>query len=76
MKKNVISKAEKFWNKTARKYSREKIKDQKGYQKTLDDTRRYLGPEANVIVTDDMLKFHNHDRRKEYLKRWENISDL
>lgn len=29
-----------------------------------------LGPEANVVVTDDMLKFHNYDRRKEYLDKW------
>ena len=26
---------------------------------------------AHLIIQDDMLKFHNHDRRKEYLNRWE-----
>ncbi|MBN2087736.1 hypothetical protein JW758_05295 [Candidatus Peregrinibacteria bacterium] len=31
---------------------------------------KHLGPEASVIVSDDMLKFHNNDRRKEYLERW------
>lgn len=29
-----------------------------------------LGPESNVVVTDDMLKFHNHDRRQEYFEAW------
>ena len=35
---------------------------------------KLLGPEADIIVSDDMLKFHNHDRRKEYYERWKNIS--
>jgi hypothetical protein len=30
-----------------------------------------LGPEARVVVEDDILKFHNKDRRKEYLERWQ-----
>jgi hypothetical protein len=30
-----------------------------------------LGPEASVVVNDDTLKFHNRDRRKEYLERWQ-----
>jgi len=30
-----------------------------------------LGPEASVVVSDDTLKFHNKDRRKEYLERWQ-----
>ena len=29
-----------------------------------------LGPEASVVVSDDMLKFHNKDRRKEYRDQW------
>ncbi len=29
-----------------------------------------LGVNANVIVTDEILKFHNYDRRQEYLERW------
>jgi len=29
-----------------------------------------LGVDADVIVNDNMLKFHNHDRRREYLKKW------
>lgn len=29
-----------------------------------------LGPEAKVKVEDDILKFHNKDRRMEYLERW------
>lgn len=38
-------------------------------RKTLNSMRS-LGPEANVIVTDEVLKFHNHDRRQEFLDRW------
>ncbi len=30
-----------------------------------------LGPESDVIVSDDILKFHNHDKRKEYYDRWQ-----
>ena len=30
-----------------------------------------LGPEASVIVSDDILKFHNHDKRQEFLKDWQ-----
>ncbi len=29
-----------------------------------------LGPEANIVISDNMLKFHNNDRRKEYLEKW------
>ncbi|MBU1018190.1 hypothetical protein KKA33_04145 [Patescibacteria group bacterium] len=29
-----------------------------------------LGPEASVVVSDDMLKFHNRDRREEYRDKW------
>ncbi len=29
-----------------------------------------LGGEACVVVSDDMLKFHNHDRRAEYRELW------
>jgi hypothetical protein len=35
-----------------------------------------LGPEANVVVNDDTLKFHNKDRRKEYLERWQTTVQL
>lgn len=38
-------------------------------KKTLLSAAR-LGPEAGVIVNDQMLKFHNQDRRKEYLQKW------
>ena len=41
--------SEKFWDKTARKYSRQKIKDEAGYQRTLEDTKKYLGPEKTVL---------------------------
>lgn len=38
-------------------------------QKTLRSMRD-LGENANVVVTDEVLKFHNHDRRREFLERW------
>ncbi len=38
-------------------------------KKTLKSMKG-LGPDANVIVTDEVLKFHNHDRRQEFLDRW------
>ncbi len=38
-------------------------------KKTLRSMKN-LGVNANVIVTDEVLKFHNYDRRHEYLERW------
>lgn len=38
-------------------------------KRTLKKAKK-LGPEASVVVSDNMLKFHNRDRRKEYLKKW------
>lgn len=38
-------------------------------KKTLRSMRN-LGVNANVIVTDEILKFHNYDRRQEYVERW------
>lgn len=33
-----------------------------------------LSSDADVIVNDDMLKFHNHDKRREYLKKFKDQS--
>ncbi len=41
--------SEKFWNKTARKYAKDPIKDMEGYEKTLEDTKKYLGAEKTVL---------------------------
>jgi len=35
---------------------------------------KHLGPEASVIVSDDILKFHNHDKRVEYRDNWIKLS--
>ena len=44
-----MSKAEKFWDLFARRYSKSAIKDEKSYKKTLDDTKRYLKRKAVVL---------------------------
>lgn len=45
-------------------------------KRTLQKARS-LGPEAGVVVSDRMLKFHNHDRRSEYTQRWnERVREL
>ena len=44
-----MSKAEKFWDLFARRYSKSDIKDKKSYKKTLDDTKRYLKRKAAVL---------------------------
>jgi len=38
-------------------------------KRTLKSAQK-LGSQSNVIVTDEILKFHNHDRRQEYYDRW------
>jgi hypothetical protein len=43
----------------------------KSFKKRTLKKSKMLGPDASVVVMDDMLKFHNHDRRKEYLEKWE-----
>ncbi len=43
------STSEKFWNKTARKYAKDPIKDMAGYEKTLADTKKYLGADKCVL---------------------------
>lgn len=39
-------------------------------RKTLKSAKS-LGPESSVIVSDQILKFHNHDRRQEYRRKWQ-----
>lgn len=38
-------------------------------KKTLESQQK-LGPNPSVIVSDDILKFHNEDRRQEFLEKW------
>jgi len=40
-------------------------------KKTLNKMKT-LGLQSNVIVSDEILKFHNHDRRQEFLESWQN----
>ena len=42
-------------------------------RRTLRRSKK-LGPQSHVVVTDDMLKFHDHDRRKEYYETWKSFS--
>lgn len=44
-----MNKSEKFWDKMANKYSKSKIKDEEGYEKTLDDTKKFLKRESAVL---------------------------
>jgi len=48
----------------------------KSFKKRTLHKMKKLGHEASVIVSDDMLKFHNHDKRGEYLEKWKNICEL
>lgn len=44
-----MSSAEKFWDKSADKYSKSKISDLESYQKKLDETQRLLEPHMHVL---------------------------
>ncbi|MBU0577271.1 hypothetical protein KJ742_07045 [Patescibacteria group bacterium] len=45
----------------------------KTFKKKTLHKMKHLGPEASVIVSDDILKFHNHDKRREYFEKWRKI---
>lgn len=38
-----------FWDRVSRRYSKAKISDQRGYERTLDRTRALLPPDAQVL---------------------------
>lgn len=42
----------------------------KTFKKRTLRKMKHLGPEASIIVNDDILKFHNHDKRKDYYDKW------
>jgi len=44
----------------------------KTFKKKTIARAKQLGPEANILISDDILKFHNHDRRQEYYEKWQN----
>ncbi len=41
-------------------------------RKTMSGLRK-LGDKANVLVSDDILKFHNIDRRRDYYQSWKQV---
>jgi len=45
----------------------------KSFKKRTLHKMKKLGPEASIIVSDNILKFHNHDKREEYLRNWEKL---
>lgn len=45
----MTKKEERFWDKSAAKYSKSPIKDQEGYEKTLSDTRKHLKGHMSVL---------------------------
>jgi hypothetical protein len=47
----------------------------KSFKKRTLHKMKKLGPDASIIVSDDMLKFHNHDKRREYYERWQKIHE-
>jgi SAM-dependent methyltransferase len=49
LKETDMAKAAKFWNKMARKYSRDAIKDMASYEYTLERTRSYLKATDRVL---------------------------
>lgn len=49
----------------------EKIMKKTLKKKTLSSMSK-LGEDASVVVTDHMLKFHNHDKRKSIYEKWSN----
>jgi ubiquinone/menaquinone biosynthesis C-methylase UbiE len=49
LKEIDMTKAAKFWNRIARKYSRDAIKDMASYEYTLERTRSYLKPTDRVL---------------------------
>lgn len=44
-----MEKAEKFWNREARKYTAGEIQDMEGYEQTLSDTKKYLNTDKTVM---------------------------
>ena len=48
----------------------------KTFKKRTLRKMKQLGPKASIVVTDDMLKFHNHDKRMEYYERWNKKANL
>ena len=48
-RKNTNSKASKFWDRAATKYSQQAISDVPSYEKKLELSRRYFTPQSNVF---------------------------
>ncbi|HRD77825.1 MAG TPA: class I SAM-dependent methyltransferase [Hyphomicrobiaceae bacterium] len=46
---HITTADERFWNRTARKYAADPIKDMAGYERTLCRTRELLGPTSTVL---------------------------
>ena len=44
-----MTNSEKFWDKLAKRYSKSAIKDEAGYKKTLDETKKFLGKDLTVL---------------------------
>ncbi|MCA9401084.1 MAG: class I SAM-dependent methyltransferase [Candidatus Omnitrophica bacterium] len=46
---DMVDRAKQFWDKAARKYAKSPVRDQKGYEKTLNDTKKYLDESKKVL---------------------------
>lgn len=46
----------------------------KTFKKRTKQKAKKLGPEASIVISDDILKFHNRDRRKEFYEKWKDLT--
>jgi len=66
------SRGKRFWEWVFKGWFGDLIENllKKTFKKRTLKKAHKLGPEASVIVSDEILKFHNKDRRKEYRDEW------
>ena len=81
-----MTKAAKFWDKMARKYSRDAIKDMTSYEYTLERTKSYLKPTDRVLelgagtsstamlLAADVAHYQSSDLSSEYARAAANIA--
>jgi len=67
---NLIAKLlEKILNGKLGNYLEKKIKNK--LQPRAEKKAKQAGPKSSIIISDNMLKFHNHDKRKNIYEKWQ-----